>query len=141
METYEALLLQQAQQKPLVPLLIVEDDRSLLPIFDWIVRDMSPDLAYHWCASVGQARAFLRHNRYKMILADFLLGESGNGLDVFDLNEQGPDPADFVLMSGLDLGRVCRTGAEGPKRLLAKPLDVSEVQMLLSELGTPGGAK
>lgn len=139
MLNFEALLAEgivHASPKPLVPLLIVEDDRSLLPIFDWIARDAGAGVAYHWCSNLDQARALLRHNRYQLILADFLLEEGGNGLDLFEINEASPDRAEFVLMSSLDLDKFCRPGGSGPSRLLSKPLDVTELQELIRGLST-----
>jgi response regulator of citrate/malate metabolism len=129
MHNYETLLTEQIpREKPWVPLLIVEDDRALLPIFDWIIRGVDPSVSYHWCSSFEQARESLRYNRYGLILSDFLLEEhGGNGYDVFELNAAQETPSDFILMSGLELDKICRFG-ETPPRLLAKPLNVEEVQ-------------
>lgn len=136
MHEYEALLAENARpagDKPWVPLLIVEDDRSLLPIFDWIIRQENPQLAYHWCTSLSQARESLRNHHYGLILSDFLLEEGSNGLELFELNSGSRDPSKFVLMSGLELARICRfEGAHRP-RMLAKPLEIEEVRELIRE--------
>ncbi|MGZ3654355.1 MAG: hypothetical protein ACXVB9_16500 [Bdellovibrionota bacterium] len=131
MFNYEALLADNILNvKPLVPILVIEDDRALLPIFDWIIHSVNPSLAFHWCASLEEARDHLRKNRYKLILSDFLLEGKGNGLDIWELNGASAKPAEFAMMSTLKLEEFCKTGDHAP-RYLAKPLDVGAVQTLI----------
>jgi DNA-binding NtrC family response regulator len=127
MLSFEAMLTDQIL--PHVPILVIDDDRALLPIFDWLIHAVSPGLHYHWCASVEEAREHIERNRYRLILSDFLLEGTGNGLDLWELNRASEAPAEFAMMSSLKLSDFCRSET-GP-RLLAKPLDVGEVQALI----------
>lgn len=123
-----------ASVKPLVPLLVVEDDRSMLPIFDRMLSQIAPGLAYHWCASLEQAKTSLRHHRYELIIADFLLDQGQNGLELFDVNAKSPDRADFVMMSTLELRRFCRVHGEGPSHVINKPLQLDQMREVLRKL-------
>lgn len=118
-------------KKTSVPILVVDDDRSLRMIFEWIVKDIDPALSLDWCSSAGQAEEALQKSDYRLIIADFMLEGPANGLDIWERCQQSG--ADFVLMSSLRLEDFLRKEGENSTlpRLLAKPLDVNEVQEII----------
>lgn len=141
MLNYEALLADNISiPKPAVPILVIDDDRALLPVLDWIIHAVNPALSYHWCSSAEDARKHIEQNRYRLILSDFLLEGSGNGLDLWELNAASEVPAEFVMMSCLKLEDFCKVGS-GP-RLIPKPLDVGMVrEMIQKALAHPAAGK
>ncbi len=134
---YEEMLTDRLMTKPELsrqkPILIIEDDRSLRMIFDWLIKDLDEKITYDWCTSVDQAKASLSANSYELVFADFLLNGYGNGLDVWEYCNAVLPKAEFVMMSSLKLEGFCNvTGENGASpRLLAKPLDVNEIQGII----------
>lgn len=141
MFTYEALLASRLaeKEKPETPILIVEDDRGLRMIFEWMIRDINPELKFHWCSSYQEASEAIRKNRYQLVISDFMLKGPGDGLDVWERSAEFLPQAKFVMMSSLQLDKFCRftlPGASEPE-VFSKPLDVERMQSIIRNATQP----
>jgi DNA-binding NtrC family response regulator len=139
---YEDLLLNELtapKPGPGAPILIVEDDRSLKMVFDWLIRDVDPGLKFDWCSSVDQAKEALTTGKYRLVISDFMIEGMGSGLDVWEHFCRHQAGARFAMMSALDLSTFCRLDGQPDARpeLLRKPINVDEVQKLIRSSTAP----
>lgn len=116
--------------KSVAPLrtLIVEDDRTMEPLWRYIVEAASPGSTVDWVTSgeaAGHAMVALGDHGYDLIVADIFLGGQTTGLDLWQLLADDSQCA-FILMSVLSPQRLAILAQSSPRPLpsyLQKPLD------------------
>ena len=105
--------------------LIVEDDRTLEPLWHFIVESVLPGVGIDWVTS-GELAMLLDSHEYGLIISDIFLGGAKTGLDVWQKFSKN-EGAIFILMSVLSTKRleILADGLDLPA-YLQKPTDPNQ---------------
>jgi DNA-binding NtrC family response regulator len=111
--------------------LIVEDDTSLRPFWEYVVHQVEPRLELQWVSSVSGAEQLVRESLKKrhalgLIIADLYLEGQRTGVDLWREFKESLIP--FVMTSGMSKERFLNrfSKREDAPLYLEKPLELDE---------------
>jgi DNA-binding NtrC family response regulator len=104
-------------RSPFRRILVVDDDLSIQPIIQGMIRKMNPNSSIDWSTSAEDALELMRHNpAYHLVLSDIMLEGKKSGIDLVETCWRKRIGANFILISG-------NTHVDTTLPLLLKPLD------------------
>lgn len=88
--------------------LIVEDDRTLRPLWEKVLHRKNVPVKVDWATSLDEAERLIRYRfrsgaPYHLVVADIFLEGQGTGIDLW--NRYGEESMEFVFVSGLSLSK------------------------------------
>ncbi len=111
--------------------LVVEDDLTYKPLWDFILRKVDKDFTYDWVASVDEAEnmissAFKSNKPYDLIICDIFLEGSQTGLDLW--RKHGLVYNNMLMVSNIDYEQLIKNLRDEVyiPPYLKKPLSVDE---------------
>lgn len=115
-------------------ILIVEDDLSLRPFWDSIMRGRWPEISIQWVLSAETALELLQSDQKKppfdILIVDLFLSGSLTGLDVLDAIERASwkNDVEIIVSTMCDPAhlRQSLSPAHNGVKILAKPYDVRQ---------------
>jgi len=122
-----------AEAKRLFRVLIVEDDLTVEPIWDVILRRAIDNVGYRWVTTEHAAEEILRARRgakepeFDLVISDVFLSGPKTGIDLWE-RFQSSFPGRFILVSGIDRTKLDWYLPKNHERplYLRKPLNVKE---------------
>jgi len=121
-------------------LLVVDDDRELLPIVRRAARLVLHDLQVDCAPTAEEARSLLSGRAYDVVLLDYYLDGDERGVDLVRLARRSQRDAVIAMMSSTGVrGLLDRTRHDRRLKLLPKPFTAAVVHHFLHDaLGLPG---
>jgi DNA-binding NtrC family response regulator len=123
--------------------LIVEDETSLQTTVEHIIRLIDPKLSLIdpklstvWVKSAEKAMSLLRHRKFELIVADYLLAGPRTGIDLWHMCRLRHAEVPFVMISGIGVLNFLNLteGFSARPLFLSKPFRPIDIQEALSDL-------
>lgn len=122
-----------------VRILIIEDDLSLRPFWEWILKSAVTHVAIDWVVTVNSAEALLKKSfagrrLYDLIIADVFLAGGKTGIELW--NHFGEVSGKFIFVSAEPMASVKAqvSLALGHPIFLQKPLSATNCLRLIKSL-------
>lgn len=124
-------------------MLVVEDDLELKPIIESVAHHVAANLRVHWAADVAQAERLLRAERFRVVLADYLLPGLRSGLSLRYECQRLQRNARFAMISATPIRDYLRIAGSDAMPFLAKPFSLGALREFLETLlrETDGGPR
>ncbi len=117
--------------------LIVEDDPWIEPVLSRGVREAMPnyDVKLDWVSTVESAKSKLWDGSYVMVIADVLLNDDQDGLELWHYCQKYFPEMPVLLISSLSFEAFFRrVGREDCPAFLPKPFQVGECRQMVRGL-------
>ena len=128
-------MIEAVTQKPLKPLLLVEDDEATLRMYERGLKKVESLTGFDQAADYGSAMKLLEENRYKLVVSDGNI-PGGDGAELLArVRETSPDTK-LVLLTGEDNQARFQDALNNARidQILLKPVDLQELRETLSHL-------
>ncbi len=128
-------------QEPRKRVLIVEDDISYRPMWEYVIQQTQPGVRIDWAQSEEQAEKLINHRvrnqtPYDLIIADVFLAGIKTGIDLWE--KYGDWSSHFIFVSGLPREKFDELMSHdyGAPIYLQKPLRPKVCKELIKDLLT-----
>lgn len=115
--------------------LIVEDDQASRLVLSMVIKNMRKNIRVTATETVVGARELLAREKFSLVIADCLLANDSNGIDLLRHCQQAYPRLPFILMSGLTqetiMGMLPKSTA--PFRFLPKPVDTKTYPPVIAD--------
>jgi response regulator of citrate/malate metabolism len=131
--------LQTQLHEPRRRVLIVEDDLSYRPMWEFVIQQVNPSIKVDWAQSVEQAEKLIKQRMrqqtpYDLIVADVFLAGIKTGVDLWE--RFGDWSSHFLFISGLSKEKFDELMSQDYSApiYLQKPLRAKQCKEILSEI-------
>ncbi len=121
--------------------LIIEDDLSLKPLWELILKRRVEEWDFDWAISSEEGRRLCLKSTsigrpYSLVIVDLFLAGSETGLDFLSSSEALKTHAPIILVSAIEENRIKENYVDLVKNtpVLSKPLNIPKCERLLDQL-------